>query len=94
MRRETTRRDHRNARKIGKQTRLLMLGSVLLLGFAFATPADADSRYNSKRSGHPLRIIGYVLHPVGYLLDTVIARPLHWVVTRESLEPIFGHTDD
>lgn len=69
--------------------------AALALGVAlstFTTPALADE-YDSRHAGHPLRIIAYVLHPLGVLVDRVILRPAHWVGHHEPLKTIFGHTD-
>ena len=64
---------------------------VLFLG---ATPALADEPHNPSRSAHPVRILAYVVHPVGVLLDTLIFRPAHWLVNHETLARIFGHHDE
>lgn len=51
------------------------------------TGADAydDSQAN------PLRILAYIIHPVGYTLEWLVTRPFHEVVAQPDLEPIFGH---
>jgi hypothetical protein len=58
-----------------------------------ASPAVADD-HRSDRSGHPLKIIGTVLYPVGWLIDTVIFRPAHWLANREPVKTVTGHEDD
>jgi hypothetical protein len=50
----------------------------------------ADDRYDDSQS-HPLRVAAYVAHPIGYGLEWLIFRPIHWVVSRPSLIPVFGH---
>ncbi len=55
-------------------------------------PAMADE-YDSHRSGHPLRLLAYLIHPVGVVLDTLIFRPAHWLVSHEPGRTLFGHTD-
>jgi len=52
--------------------------------------ASADP-YRSELAGHPLRIAGYILYPVGFVLDTLILRPAHWVGSREPFLSLFGH---
>jgi hypothetical protein len=47
-------------------------------------------RYDDSQS-HPLRVVAYFVHPVGYALEWMIFRPLHWVVAQPNLEAIFGH---
>ncbi len=71
---------------------LLALAFALQLGVA-AAPAAADD-YDPEESAHPLRIIAYVVHPVGVILDWLIVRPAHWLVSREHLKTLFGHTED
>lgn len=68
---------------------LLALGMIAI---ASATPSLADD-YDKKASGHPLRIIAYVLHPVGVAIDYLVLRPAHWLGSREPLKTIFGHED-
>lgn len=68
-----------------------MLAAMFLAGGAL--PAVADE-YDSKRSGHPLRIVAYVLHPIGVLIDFVLLRPAHWIGSQEPMRTIFGHEED
>ncbi len=63
------------------------------LAFGAAAPAAADE-YNAKRAGHPLRIVAYVLHPLGVLIDFILLRPAHWIGSQEPLRTVFGHDDD
>jgi hypothetical protein len=70
-----------------------LASALLVLGLlAAARPAAADD-YDPQYAGHPLRILAYVLHPVGVLLDYLIFRPAHWVGSKEPMKTIFGHTD-
>lgn len=71
-------------------TRILALCAALLALAALPTPVAADE-YEPQRAGHPARIAAYVLHPVGVMLDLLIFRPAHWVVTHEPLARLFGH---
>ena len=68
---------------------LLALGMIAI---ASATPTRADE-YDEKDAGHPLRIIAYVLHPVGVAIDYLLLRPAHWLGSREPLKTIFGHEE-
>lgn len=68
---------------------LLCLGVVAMLSAA-PTSASADP-YRPQLAGHPLRIAGYILHPVGFVLDTLIFRPAHWLGSQEPFQSIFGH---
>ena len=66
-----------------------LLGACLLLA---ATPALADE-YDEDSAGHPLRIVAYVLHPVGVAIDYLVLRPAHWLVSHEPMKTLFGHED-
>jgi hypothetical protein len=50
----------------------------------------ADDDYDDSQS-HPLRVAAYFINPVGYGLEWLIFRPMHWVVSRPSLINVFGH---
>ena len=67
-----------------------LLATAMLVGAA--APALADP-HDPKRSGHPMRGIAYLLHPIGVLFDYMFARPAHWLVSREPFSTIFGHED-
>lgn len=50
----------------------------------------AEASANAASYGHPFRLVAFVLHPVGVLLDYVIVRPIYYVT---SLAPsLFGYT--
>ena len=66
--------------------------ALCMIGVAAATPSRADD-YDEKSAGHPLRIVAYVLHPVGVALDYLLLRPAHWLGSHEPLKTIFGHED-
>jgi hypothetical protein len=68
----------------------LLCGLVLALG---AAPAAADD-HRSDRAGHPLKIIGTILHPVGVVLDYVIFRPAHWLQHHEPVKTLTGHEEE
>jgi hypothetical protein len=70
--------------------RLLAGLAFCLLAVAYAAPAAADE-YDARRAGHPLRIVAYVLHPIGVTLDWLIFRPAHWAGSQPALAYIFGH---
>ena len=55
-----------------------------------ASAVRADD-YDPQRAGHPVRIIAYVVHPVGVILDLLIFRPAHWVGSLPVLDKLFGH---
>ena len=73
--------------------RSLLAGAAALVLLSGAAPAGADE-YDPKRAGHPLRIVAYVIHPVGVAIDYLILRPAHWIGSHEPFRTIFGHEDD
>lgn len=74
--------------------RVLLL-AVLASFWLVAGPISAwPANYDPQQAGHPLRIIAYVLHPVGVALDYVIFRPAYWLGSKEPLRTIFGVQDE
>ena len=69
------------------------IASLCALAALLAAPAAADE-HRSDRSGHPLAIVGAVLYPVGWLIDTVIFRPAHWVENHEPVKTVTGHEEE
>jgi hypothetical protein len=69
----------------------LLLVFVLALWAALPGSARAHDAYDDTQS-HPLRLAAYALHPAGYALEWLVMRPIHFVVSNPSLEPVFGHT--
>ena len=63
---------------------------ALALALALASPVAADE-YDQANAGHPLRLVAYVLHPIGVMIDYVLLRPAHWLVSSEPMKTIFGH---
>ncbi len=82
--------NRRRSRCSGK-TRLLAAAAALAM-LAVASPAAAEE-YDETYSGHPLRIVGYVLHPIGVILDTLIFRPFHWIGSHEPFKTLVGQED-
>ncbi|HET6303526.1 MAG TPA: hypothetical protein VFG80_02010 [Myxococcota bacterium] len=70
--------------------RVLLATLVALLASSGAARAD---EYDPQRAGHPLRIVAYALHPVGFMIDYLILRPAHWIGSHEPYRSMFGHTD-
>jgi hypothetical protein len=65
-----------------------ILAFVLMVG---AHPAAAAPDNYDDTQSHPLRIAAYLLHPVGFTAEWLIFRPFHYLVSRPSLAPVFGH---
>lgn len=64
----------------------------LSLALGLASPSAADP-YDESNAGHPVRLIAYLLHPVGVVIDYILLRPAHWLVSSEPLKTLFGHED-
>jgi hypothetical protein len=65
--------------------------AALVIGLVAPAAASAQERYDPERAGHPLRIIAYAAHPVGWLLDRLIFFPAWWIGGHEPLRSIVGH---
>ena len=71
--------------------RVIVAGLLAMLLTIAARPAAAVPDDYDETQSHPLRVIAYLVNPVGYALEWVIFRPFHYVVSRPALEPVFGH---
>ncbi len=69
---------------------LRSLAAALALVPLVAMGARADD-YDPQRAGHPVRILAYVVHPVGVIVDLVLFRPAHWIGSLPVLDELFGH---
>ncbi len=72
-----------------KRTRLTWLSLGVAAVLAVSGPARADD-YDAKNAGHPLRIVAYVVHSAGVILDRLIFRPAHWIGHHEPIQTIVG----
>lgn len=75
------------------RSRIRAAAWIAAAAVATAAPAAADE-YDPQRAGHPLRLVAYVLHPIGVAFDYLLMRPAHWVVHHEPLLTIFGHEEE
>jgi hypothetical protein len=80
----------RRSRCSGKARWLAAVAALAML--TAASPAAAEE-YDETYRGHPLRIIAYVLHPIGVILDTLIFRPFHWIGSHEPFKTLSGQED-
>ena len=76
-----------------RRARKSLVVAALMSSLVFAAAPALGDDYDSRGSGHPLRIAAYVLHPVGLILDTLIFRPAHWLGSLGPIEKFFGHED-
>jgi outer membrane protein OmpA-like peptidoglycan-associated protein len=74
-----------------KSLRSLVL--VMILGLILgpkASLAEPDE-YDDSQS-NPFRVAAYLLHPAGFVLEWIVFRPFHFLVSStEPLEAFFGH---
>ncbi len=68
---------------------IVVAAMLAVLGTGGVAAAGADA-YDDSQS-HPLRLLAYIIHPVGYTLEWLVTRPFHEVVAQPDLEPVFGH---
>jgi len=67
---------------------LFAITGVLCL--SIATPVLAH-RYSRRDDGHILRLVAFVVHPIGIATEYVIARPIHQFVSQPNHDIVFGH---
>lgn len=70
----------------------LMVGAVaavLMLGMPLGV--RAHDAYDDSET-HPLRLAAYAVHPAGEVLEWIVFRPFHFLVSHPQLERFFGHT--
>lgn len=65
----------------------------LAVSLACAQPAAAHE-LEPEEAGHPLRVAAYILHPVGFVLYHVVAKPVHALVSSPGGKEVFGHKRD
>ena len=77
----------------------LVAAGLATLVFSGTAPAlcsnqySCDGGYNDGES-HPLRLVAYALHPVGYTVEWLFMRPIHALVSQPELCPIFGYSPE
>ena len=64
---------------------------VVAVVFLTAPLAAADDDYDDFEDTHPLRLVSYPAHAVGYVIEWLVTRPIHALVSQRDLEPVFGH---
>jgi hypothetical protein len=73
----------------------MLLAAVLtFVGTASAalSPVPKADAYDDSQS-HPLRVVAYLIYPVGYTLEWLVFRPFHLLISQPTLAPVFGHRD-
>lgn len=68
------------------------LASLALAAALFVTAVPAFAHdYDRDESDNPFRVIAYVVHPIGVVLEYTITRPIHWLAHRPGMGYIMGH---
>jgi hypothetical protein len=69
-------------------------GGVALMALlcTWTVPA-AGEEYQPDDAGHPLRIAGYIVYPVGVIFDYLLLRPMYWVGSHEPFRTLFGREE-
>ncbi len=67
--------------------------AVLMLGFLLSASPAAAEEYEPANAGQPVRVAGYLLHPVGVIFDFLVLRPAYWVGSHEPFRSFFGRQD-
>jgi outer membrane protein OmpA-like peptidoglycan-associated protein len=71
--------------------RAFVIGLILLSTVGSKAVFAAPDEYDDSQS-NPLRVAAYLLHPVGWITEWAVFRPLHFLVSgAEPLESFFGH---
>ena len=63
--------------------------AVLMLGFLLSASPAAAEEYEPANAGQPVRVAGYLLHPVGVIFDFLVLRPAYWVGSARAVPQLF-----
>ena len=70
--------------------RLLLAVGLAMVVLAVPVTGRAHDAYDDSQS-HPLLLASYAIAPIGFALEWLVMRPIHFVVSQPRLERIFGH---
>ena len=73
------------------QTRRRPIAAVVVAALMFSAVGAAADPHDPQESGHPLEVVGTLLYPVGWLVETVVFRPLHWLAGQRWVAPVVNH---
>ncbi len=68
----------------------LTIALLAMFVISAAAPTMAH-RYRRAQNDHPMRLVAYVLHPVGIAVEYAVMRPIHELVSQPDLDIWFGH---
>ncbi len=75
---------------------IICLCAALIIGvprLACALYSDVDQQNPNEytdEDSQPLRIVAYLVAPIGFALEWGVARPIHYVATQTFLAPVFN----
>ncbi len=72
---------------------IALLTSPVLCRAQVSDDSQNPNEYTEDDS-NPLKMLFYILSPVGFALEWTIARPMHYLATESSLAPVFGSGND
>jgi outer membrane protein OmpA-like peptidoglycan-associated protein len=74
-----------------KRSQIPLIAVALCLTIGVKPGLAAPDEYDDSQS-HPLRVVAYLLHPVGWLTEWIVYRPFHFLVSATPpQEAFFGH---
>jgi hypothetical protein len=76
--------------------RLLVALMMVSMISVTARVASADDRYADEQQyedafSNPLRLAYYMIYPIGFTVEWLVMRPLHYIVSRPGLDRVFGY---
>ena len=72
----------------------LMIASMMCLTVRVASATEEryeDEQQYEDAFSNPLRIAYYLIYPVGFTVEWLVMRPLHYIVSRPGLDRVFGY---
>ncbi len=74
--------------------RFRIAAAIALVG-ALLLPASALAHgdYEDPFDTHPFKVAAEGLYVVGYVIDRLVIRPVHWGLNSEPLSTVTGHDD-
>jgi hypothetical protein len=68
---------------------MAVMGS-LLFAAGPTLSAETETPYESTEAGHPVKIVYYIVYPVGFIIDALIMKPAYWLGRHEPFRSVFG----
>ena len=59
---------------------------------SFPVIASADE-YNRDEAFVSWKLVAYAIYPAGYIIENVIVKPTHWLISLPFLKEISGHEE-